>query len=437
MSEFSVVDISREELDVLVPLNDEEIRFDIGSEKFTLLKNETTEFPVFKSGKRRGLVFNAGGFVSDMAWTKIPDSQLQYLALSISNDNKAADPNLRLSGKPVPHSALINIYEFDILTGKLSLYYQLAHDFGLCWDIKWHPGFFANPAYVGLLTGVFQDGSVKIIPVAKSKSLKIQHLQKPSMSISSPESEITSFDFMDSDTICCGFQNGYFGQFKIQNSKLFKYKQVFESYIISTVVLRSNYENTLVCVSSVDGNCCIFDPKDIRLTKNFCTRTRGSNTLPLVYIPQLYTVVRTDSLSSVKAFTPRAIFVDHNICQHDNTVISLASSSLHPMLLSGSSDGSLLLNNIVRRMLQGLKSNTDIYRYIRLWKWDYSESNNTYRLDANYQVYKFSNTETSNTRINHPALNIQSVKWIDTQKCGKWYAFANSAGFIVIEKLGG
>ncbi|CDO95062.1 unnamed protein product [Kluyveromyces dobzhanskii CBS 2104] len=436
LANFSTVSISQNELNEIVPLDKEEIKFDIGSNHFSALTDETVDLPVFNFGVRQGLVFNTGGFISDMAWTKIPDSDTQYLAVSVSNDRDAADPDLRLSGKPVPHPAVIKIYEMNTATGKAVLFYQLAHDCGVSWDLKWHPGFIGDSIHIGLLAGVFQDGTIKFLSVKKAFSGQIHHLQSPAFSIDGLESDITSFDFRSSNEIVCGFQNGYYGEFSLSDNKYYTYKQIFESYVISTVVLRSNFENTLVCMSSIDGNCCLFDPKDIRLTKCFATRTRGSNTLPLIYVPQLYTVVRTDSLSSIKAFTPRAIFVDHNICQHDNTVVSIGSSSLHPMLLSGSSDGAVVLNNLVRRMLQGLKNNTDIYRYIRLWKWDYNESSGHYRLNPQYKVFKFSNTETSNVKLDYPGINIQSVKWIEDSKCGKYYSFANAAGFVVIEKLG-
>lgn len=434
--DFSVVSISRNELDEIVPLNNEEIEFDIGKNYFATVANEAVELPVFNFGTRHGFVFNAGGFVSDSAWTKIPDSDKQYLAISVSSDQDAADPDLRLSGKPVPHPALLKIYELNIVKGTISLFYQLAHDFGVSWDLKWHPGFSSNSTHIGVLTGVFQDGTIKFLPIEKSFKGQIHHLHNPALTIGGIDSGITSFDFRSSNDIVCGFQNGYYGEYSVSDDRFYEYKQLFESYVISTIVLRSNFENTLICMSAVDGNCCIFDPKDIRLTKTFATRTRGSNTLPLIYLPQLYTVIRTDSLSSIKAFTPRAIFVDHNICQHDNTVISLGASSLHPMLLSGSADGSVVLNNLVRRMLQGLKNNTDIYRYIRLWKWDFNEENGQYTLNPQYNVYQFSNTETSNVKLDYSGINIQSVKWIEDIRYGKWYSFANAAGFVVIEKLG-
>lgn len=436
LSDFVAVEISEDELNEMINLNKNEIEFNIGNDHFATMKNEYIQLPAFNFGIRQGFIFNTGGFVSDMAWTRLPGSDIQYLAVSVSDTQDAADPDLRLSGTPTPRSALINIYEFDKNQAKMSLFYQLVHDAGLSWDLKWHPAPVTDEKYIGVLTGVFQDGCIKFLPIMRSVEGHIHHLQNPCIDIKGPESAITSFDFISSDYIVCGFQNGYYGEYSITESIFCNYKQLFESYVISTIALRSNFENTAVCMSAIDGNCCIFDPKDIRLTKTFSTRTRGSNTLPLVYMPQLYTVLRTDSLSSVKAFTPRAIFVDHNICQHDNTVVCLGSSSLHPMLLSGSADGSLQLNNIVRRMLQGLKNNTDIYRYVRLWKWDFNAKTKQYRLNPQYKIFKFSNTETSNVKLDYPGINIQSVKWIEEMNCGKWYSFANAAGFVVVERLG-
>lgn len=437
LDSFSTVIISKNEFDKLLPLNDEEITFQVNEEKFNLLKNEVAELPNSEATGRKGFLLNVGGFISDMAWSNTPDTEIQYLAVSVSNSNRASDFELRLSGRPIPHPAVINVYEFNVITERFKLIYQLAHDYGLSWDMKWHPGYHPCDKQLGLLSGIFQDGTIKFLPIPKPADLEIHHLQTPAIEISVKDSPITSFDFLDSRTLSCGFQNGYYGELGLIGGQLHKYKQIFDSFAISIKVILSNYEDTLVCMGSVDGNCCIFDPKDIRLSRTFCTRTRGSNTLPLGYIPQLFTIIRTDSLSSIKAFTPRAVFVDHNICQHENSVCSLGTSTLHPMLLSGSADGSIMLNNIVRRMLQGMKNNTEIYRYVRLWKWRYDKIPGIYILDANYEIFKFSNTETSNVKIDHAGLNIQSVKWIEALKGGTWYTFSNAAGFIVVEKLGG
>ncbi|AGO12589.1 AaceriAER249Cp [[Ashbya] aceris (nom. inval.)] len=406
----------------------------IADAEFTLYRDHKAEFPVMEWEKRVGFIYNVGGLVTDMAWLRDDRSHTQFLAVGVSSVKNADDMRLKVSGVE-KHTAVIEIYALNPVDMSFLKYQTIVHEFGEVWDLKWNEGFHSDDA-VGLLGFVCQAGAVKFIEIQKCEEYEIRAISEAHIDVFMENAQITCFDFLSSDTIICGFYNGYVGRFQLGDSIPELYSKVHDTYVLSIVTAYSPYEETAICSTAVDGTSFLFNTKSIKTTKCALPRNRGTNISPLAYVPQLYSIVHTDGINSLRAFTSRAVFGTHQLCQHKNNIGCIGTSRLHPYVLSGAADGSVILNNVVRRMLQGIKGNTETYKFIRLWKWDYNVTTNYYRLDPTYEVSKSAVNENSNTRIDPTPINIQTVKWNETHNCGKFYAFANAAGLLVIEKLG-
>lgn len=430
-SEYTL--ITSENLMKLFPLDSSEKSVLIGDVDFALKIDEKADFPVFSCGNRSGFVYNVGGLITDMAWSQIPNTLTQFLAVSISNIDDPNNLKLKMLGKET-HISVIEIYKFDSSNLSFTKYQTLVHNLGETWDLKWHPSFVSND-YIGIIGCACQDGTVNFFKVEKSDVYEIRKYDCSSLSINPVESYISCYDYTSSGSIVCGFQNGYLAEFELGLKMPYYYRKLHESYICSVVVASSPFEQNIIFTSAVDGISCAFNPLDIKSTKCTFNKNRGNNINLLAYIPQLYTLVYSDGISSVKALTPKAIFATHQVCQHENTISALGVSKIHPYLLSGSADGSIYLNNLVRRMLTGVRNMNSVYKYIKLWKWDYSKNEKKYRLDPTYEVYKHVTNETANIKIDPHGINIQAVKWNNIPQSGNFFAFANAAGFIVIEKL--
>ncbi|AAS52930.2 AER249Cp [Eremothecium gossypii ATCC 10895] len=407
----------------------------IANAEFTLYRDHKAEFPVMEWEKRIGFIYNVGGLITDMAWLRNHRSHTQYLAVGVSSIKNADDMRLKISGIE-KHVAIIEIYALNPSDMSFVKYQTIVHEFGETWDLKWNEGYHSDES-VGLLGFVCQAGGVRFIEVQKCEQYEIRALSEAHIDVSMENAQISCFDFLSSDTIICGFYNGYVGRFQLGDSIPELYAKVHDTYVLAIVTAYSPYEETTICSTAVDGTSFLFNTKSIKTTKCALPRNRGTNISPLAYVPQLYSIVHTDGINSLRAFTPRAVFGTHQLCQHKNNIGCIGTSRLHPYVLSGAADGTIILNNVVRRMLQGIKGNTETYKYIRLWKWDYNVTTNYYRLDPTYEVSKSAVNENSNTRIDPTPVNIQAVKWNETRNCGKFYAFANAAGLLVIEKLGG
>ncbi|SCV06120.1 LANO_0H22540g1_1 [Lachancea nothofagi CBS 11611] len=427
--------IQESELQQLLPLRESEIRLQISDLDTHINTDQKIEFPTFPCGKRKGFVYNVGGLVTDMAWLSRDDTDSLFLAVSVScNFDDPVDPGLRCFGEE-EHISGITIFELDPQTLSFEKYQMIIHNFGETWNLKWHSGY-RDEGSLGVLVACCQDGSVKLFKVDRSQKYEIRMVESANLSVSIPQAPISCFDFTSPDSIVCGFQNGSVAEFELGSELPSYYRKIHDSYIISIVAAYSNYEDTVISTTSVDGFICIFSPKSIQTTKCSIGRVRGGNSTIATYCPPVYGIVHSDGVNSVKAFSPRAAFATHQICQHENTVSSLAASKLHPFLLSGSADGTLMINNMARRFLTGIKNNATVYKYLKLWEWDFNIKEQKYRLDPNYLVYSFSVNEVSKARVSPHGINIACAKWNETSKGGKFYSFVNNAGLLVIEELG-
>lgn len=428
-------EIAESELDQIFKSEGKELRIVINQAEAALKTGQKTEFPVFPYGDRKGFVYNSGGLITDMAWLYQERHEAQYLAISLSQYlDKPSDRNLRMFDTE-EHVSCIQIFELNPKTLQFTKIKTLVHKFGETWNLKWHEGC-QNPRSLGTLAFVCQDGSVKLLEVTITKEHTIELFDTPSLCVAMPKTAISCFDFLSPTTIVCGFKNGYVAEFDLRDPNLPSYyRKMHDSYIISIVAAYSEFENIVVATVSVDGYFYLFDPKDILTTKTTVTRFRGTNLIPISYIPQLYALIHSDGANTLKTVVPRAAFAIHSVSLQETSIMSIGTSRAHPMSLSGSSDGNVVIDNVCRRLLTGIKNSSTTHTSLRLWKWEYNKSEDKYRLNHVYETYKLNVNEISGVRVDPHGVNISCVKWNETAICGQFYAFANTAGLLTIEKL--
>ncbi|EJS42230.1 tfc6p [Saccharomyces arboricola H-6] len=436
-------EINKREFENMIKLRDRSLKLLIGEVDAMISTDDKIEFPVLPNGKRNGFVYNTGGLVTDIAWLNIEDDKdadrnIQYLAVAISQHvDEPLDEHLEMFEKE-KHSSCIQIFKVNTSTLQFLKVQSIVHTFGEVWDLKWHEGCRA-PGSVGCLSFVCQEGTVNFLDIIKSTNdLHVFNMcEKPSLALSLADSLITTFDFLSPTTVVCGFKNGFVAEFELNDPELPSfYEQVHDSYILSISAAYSDFEDTVVSTVSVDGFFYVFNPKNMATTKTTVSRFRGSNLIPVVYCPQIYSYVYSDGASSLRAVPPRAAFAVHPLVSRETTITSIGVSRLHPMVLAGSADGSLIITNAARRLLQGIKNTSTTQKSLKLWKWDYSIKDDKYRLDSAYEVYPLTVNDVSKAKIDAHGINITCTKWSETSTGGKCYAFANSAGLLTLEYLG-
>lgn len=428
-------DVKESELNEIFERRKKELSIIVGEAEIALGSQQKAEFPVFPYGHRRGFVYNSGCLITDIAWLHQEERTEQFLAVSLSQCiDKPLDKRLQMFDVE-KHVSCIEIFSLNPQTLEFSKIQTIAHNFGETWNLKWHEGC-QTADTLGTLAFVCQDGSVKLLEVRVSDEYEIKFFEQPSISISIPKVSITCYDFLSPTTIVCGFKNGFVAEFDLTDVKVPSfYRKVHDSYIISLSIAYSEFEDPVVATISVDGYFYVFDPKDIFTSKTTVTRFRGTNIIPVSYIPQLFAFINSDGANSLKTVVPRAAFAIHPVCLQETTVTSVGTSRRHPLALTGTSDGNVIIANVARRLLTGIKNASATHTSLRLWKWEYCKNLDKYRLNHSYEQYKLNVNEVSGIKVDAHGVNISCVKWNETPSGGQFYAFANSAGLLTIEKL--
>ncbi|OXB45379.1 hypothetical protein B1J92_A02695g [Nakaseomyces glabratus] len=434
--------VSEKEYNALFKVRAEPIDCQIGETGISLSAGQKAELPVLPTYQRYGLVYNAGAFVTDMAWhtTKRGDEQVQYLVLALSQyGQEPDDKHLRMFGKE-EHIACLQVFRFDPHTLSLEKIHDILHPYGEVWDLKWHEALDQTEDTIGALFFACQEGTVRSLNIPTTASEEPVLCQATNIALGVKGNCVTTFDFVSVSRVICGFQNGYVAEFDLCDTQALQrpsyYLQVCSTYISTIVTAHSEFEASTIGAVSLDGYFYIFDPASIHTSKVKTSRYRGGNQFPIVYMPKLYSFFCTDGANIVRAVPPRASFAQHSMGSMPTTVTALSASTLHPMLLSGLSSGGLYITNAVRRLLTGVKNVASVGRTLRLWKWDYNPSADQYRLDPNYEVEKAGGGEISTIELDAPQVAITATKWNESTECGRFYSFSISAGIVTIERIG-
>ncbi|KAF4006352.1 hypothetical protein FOB22_001080 [Saccharomyces cerevisiae] len=385
-------EINKTEFENMIKLRTKRLKLLIGEVDAEVSTGDKIEFPVLANGKRRGFIYNVGGLVTDIAWLNIEENtdigkDIQYLAVAVSQYmDEPLNEHLEMFDKE-KHSSCIQIFKMNTSTLHCVKVQTIVHSFGEVWDLKWHEGCHA-PHLVGCLSFVSQEGTINFLEIIDNATdvHVFKMCEKPSLTLS-----------------------------------------LADTY--------SDFEDTVVSTVAVDGYFYIFNPKDIATTKTTVSRFRGSNLVPVVYCPQIYSYIYSDGASSLRAVPPRAAFAVHPLVSRETTITAIGVSRLHPMVLAGSADGSLIITNAARRLLHGIKNSSATQKSLRLWKWDYSIKDDKYRIDSSYEVYPLTVNDVSKAKIDAHGINITCTKWNETSAGGKCYAFSNSAGLLTLEYL--
>ena len=431
---------SMEEINKVFKSRTDPIELQMGGIQSTIQTLDRMEFPIFDNYDRTGFVYNTGGLITDLAWLNSNESTTQYLAVAVSQVvDQPANPQLRIFDHS-SHVSSIQIFKMTSETLALEKTQTILHNSGDVWNMQWNSAY-VSPDCIGMLCFVAQDGAFKYIEIPNDTVGELSSTviyDDIKTIISMPNNSVTCYEFLNASDVLCGFKDGSIGQFDILEDvvKPSFFQKVHESYVISISNAYSKFENNVIASTSFDGFLYFFDPRDIAMTKTAVgTRSRGNNLASVSYCPQLYSFVCSDGVNVLRAVPPRALFAVHPINSMSSTIMALSTSKHHPYSLTAMSDGCVYVDNLVRRLLTGVKDPSLAHKSCRLWKWDYDLSDKTFILNHNYETFKSVANETSKTRIDPHGIAVSCIKWNESQKCGKFYAFGNTAGLLTVEKL--
>ncbi len=381
---------------------------------------------------QRAQVINTGGLVTDIAWLSHgSETAEQILAVAVSDiSDTAIAPEFSLLGYKNYKSGFL-IYSLDTQTYTLTLIKAVIHNWGNSWDLQWK-----NHRGMGVLSAVFNDGKVRLIhfDYEDEKDVSYTEITEPSFEYELPNMKITSYDWLG-DKIICGTESGYVAEFVLGDKVPSYVHHIQSGYIFSIRSAESKYDETMILTSCADGSCALMSTKDFQSTKVITPKTK-SISKSIAYSRQLYSFVQLDAQYSAKLTLLRSLFVVTSVVKHDGSTESIATSNLHPMLLSGGADGKVKITNLMRRILNGQKQTLSNHKILTLWELQYSANEDLYRLVDNLKVETLSSNDNTNvSNIYPPGVSINSIKWNENENAGKWYAAGSTSGLVIVGSL--
>ncbi|KAA1469302.1 hypothetical protein DENSPDRAFT_816148 [Dentipellis sp. KUC8613] len=386
-------------------------------------------------------VFNAGGPIWGLDWCPIHPadrphcSYKQYLAVApFPSKTHSPEVGIKATG---PSPACIQIWSLGPSApegnidapetetedrGAMRCEMVLCIDSGPAYELKWcplpsndplseaAPGAAAKPRKLGLLAGIFEDGSMSIHAVPYPADLHAAgndptrpvfvKLTDPLVRIELDEACCWTIDWANSERIAIGCTNGVIAVYNIatglkasqsqgpnQNPLPSHYIPVHQAAIRALSWIRAPPQSasgdvcmdenpTVIASGGYDGVECLTDIREP--TGNIMNRTRDViNTIP--FSPYAGGPITIDHENIVKAYSasPSMLGRGHTLMEPLGPVWCTAPSDYHPQLAVGSADGCCGTTNMLRSTRRG---GSVPFLMHKVYQLDYSRSTQTFRM---------------------------------------------------------
>ncbi|KAF8604327.1 hypothetical protein BDV93DRAFT_522443 [Ceratobasidium sp. AG-I] len=390
----------------------------------------------------RGCVFNVGDPVWGLDWCPTSEAfsakhdYAQYLAISTipasplphetnpPEIDSSLDPPPSSKDKSVPQSA-IQIWRFGPSRTPTD-----QEDFGtascvmvLCLDgvpparmLRWcplpaddkdEPAKEGNVRKLGILAGLFMDGSIAVYAVpepssfgdTKDRPIYVKAM-RPLVSIAVPDARFTCLDWANSEVMAVGCSNGNIAVYNLQSTILGKpsylnlpllpthYISVHQSRIQSLRWIRLPAEPndptidpqanpTMIVSGGFDGLVYV---TDLRACGVPVSMYRCRDVIQSVAFTTYGAGVISNEHENMIKFTgmhPLVLGRGHNVSEVRGPVWDIATSDLHPHVAVASADGTLSVANLLKYMRKGSPMPAFIHTIYRM---DYNRTTKELRM---------------------------------------------------------
>lgn len=339
---------------------------------------------------KAGFMLNLGSRVHCLDWAPGNNGVEQYLAVSVLPERETSGPPFEAPMAPAftpqpLHNSNIQIWRFQRnKKGCIDTECPPELDVVLCTacgdikELKWcpmpcskdHP---EGMRHLGLLAGIWSDGTIRIIDVAVPKnSQQTQYIQIERTGFESkpPDALCTCLTWISSTRIATGCSNGCIAIWDVAdavrssspNPKPVIYASVSSAYLLS---ITSCYPSRpgLLLSASIGGTIYMTDTsRSGQSCVSQATTVAGSRVrmgLPLLSWNDFgQFAIHGEDNFAIKGRTIRSLFSNSLLARGRSIPTSLASSPCHPSLLIGCANGEVFATNPLGRMIDPGKNET-------------------------------------------------------------------------------
>ncbi|OJD19450.1 hypothetical protein AJ78_00624 [Emergomyces pasteurianus Ep9510] len=337
---------------------------------------------------REGWILNLGGKVQCLSWAPNCEGTTQYLAVAIPISDKQKQS---LDGVPQgapaftpspPYPSGIQIWSFEStkeendirqldMVVKPHLRQVICTDAGDIRSLSWCPmgrdkrsgGGTVECVNIGLLAGVWGDGSVKVLDVQLNKiASETEYVQvhSPAFEAKPPSTLCTCFCWLSPSDLAVGTAGGFVGVWSLAqsfnvneieaNRTPYIYAPVHTSYILNITSSYPTHPHILV-TTGMDGKTKLFSLLDPQADVTEVSRSRLGS-YEVSYSPYLRTYVCSDDTEFIRIQPLRRFFSTSSVLQTYDLVSAITPGNLcHPAFLAGNLSGTVVATNPLRRLM--------------------------------------------------------------------------------------
>lgn len=349
---------------------------------------------ILSCGRNMHLI-NVGGMVTEIAWLNRdleytePES---YVAIAVAP--KLDDPNRRFIDPDLAlqkfnydssYKSFLRIFKLDAEKKTVvACQNWVFQGWGPVREIKVVPS--KNSLVWGILFG---DGVLRFFDFEPTADLKYYKVNTPANSLSLPQPHyISSFDFVDCETIAFGTNLGFLGEMALSAAEPAFFVQRHLNLVKKVVVQQAvpHYCPTLIHSISSGGSMKITHRTNPQISAHSSLNAVRKSLLVNDYLPPYYSFI-TQFLNVVKANLPRALSLSaFTMIRHIKVALPLcfAGSHLHPFALSGADNGELLMSNTAYPMAFPTKIGRSKVSQIRRFCIEFNREKQLYKLTTRY-----------------------------------------------------
>ena len=334
---------------------------------------------------RKGWIFNLGSRIQDAQWAACEEGKTQYLAVAVEQTlatGRLAKP-MESNTAPAfsatkPHPASVQIWAFEACSnGKLDVSKQprlaliICADWGAPKQLRWCPVDLVEQTSdaevrVGLLASIWSDGRLRILDVLVPNDPHVgpryHYISQAAFDVVFPNTVPTCLHWLSGTTLSAATSAGTLAIWTltrsdtlssspsdIQPPKPWFYKQISDTYILT---LSSGWPSQpqYISVSTADGFARLYDIRSPNADTTASVRGRVL-CITQAWHEHTQAFIMPDEHYILKHNPIRRFY--HNIysLRSESSIVRVAASPVHPGVLVGGTNGTVLASNPVVRVV--------------------------------------------------------------------------------------
>lgn len=390
---------------------------------------------------RVGAIADVGGSIVALRWLPtLEPAEYEYVALSVVHAPIAESLNherLGLFNQEMDDSLATLIQVWRYRDGELTrhLLIDTTGVVGVTNYLEWLP--LSVPGCLGVVCGCFNDGNWHAIKI--SRDYGQVSLTKLLMTITVPDTTITSFSFRNSSHVIVGTATGHIAQFEVPapvDSDGVTEPQwmvhLFKTAIDSLLVNASEPGKDVVVANSLGLTMCAVELDNYVVGQ--LTAFAPKTWLRPLYNPKLRLYLVALALDTLSYMFLRAPTELINLLVRpaaDITTFSALERLGHPLAIVGTLAGDFFVVNYVRKFLNGVKLSNKVIVPIQLWKVTYINR----ELKINGDFFQLPNEANNQCLVTPAEISFTASGWNENPATAHIYAAGNVAGLLFVELL--